>query len=123
VAGELGRRGRLARTLEADYQHDRRRAIQPEGAVAHAQDPGQLLVHDLDHLLAGVQALEHLRAHGALPHASHEVLDHAEVDVGLQEGESHLAQRGIHVGFADAAAAGEAAEHVAQAAGKLIEHG
>ncbi len=56
--GELGRGGGLARALEAGQQHDRGR---PRGvgqlSVSPPEHRDQLLVDDLDHLLAGSQAL------------------------------------------------------------------
>ena len=52
-----------------------------------------------------------------------EFLDDLEVDVGLEEGESDLAHRGVHVGLADPAAAGQAAEGRAQALAEGVEHG
>ena len=124
VPRELGRGRRLARALEADeHDHDRRRAGQVEGAVAGAEDRGQLLVDDLDDLLAGVEALEHVGADGPLADARHEVLDDLVVDVRLEQGEANLAHGGIDVGLGDAAAAGQLAEDVAQAVGKVVEHG
>ena len=60
VSRQLGRRGRLARALEADHGHDRRVARQVERPVAGRQQRDQLVVDDLDHLLAGRQAVEHL---------------------------------------------------------------
>ena len=53
----------------------------------------------------------------------HEVLDDAEVDVRLEQGEAHLAHRGIDVGLGDAAAAGQAAEDATQSFGKIVKHG
>ena len=57
-AGQLGGVGRLARALEAGHQHDRRR---PAGVGdlqrLAAEDVGQLLVDDLDDLLAGLERL------------------------------------------------------------------
>jgi hypothetical protein len=53
VACELGRRRRLARALQADEQHT---AGEPVSRNVRSPAPrigGQLLVHDLDHLLAG----------------------------------------------------------------------
>ena len=114
VARELGRARRLARALQADeHDHDRRRPGEAEGAVAGAEDRGQLLVDDLDDLLAGVEALQHVSANRPLADARHEVLDDLVVDVGLEQGEANLAHRGIDVGLGDAAAAGQAAEDVA----------
>ena len=57
-AGQLGRRGRLARALQTGHQHDRRRAA-GVGDLQRlaAEDAGQLAVDDLDDLLAGIEHL------------------------------------------------------------------
>ena len=88
-----------------------------------AEHRGQLLVHDLDDLLAGIEAVEHIAAHRALAHARHEVLDHAEVDVGLEQREAHLAQRSIDVRLGYPAAAGQLAEDAAESFREIVEHG
>ena len=108
VAGELGGRGRLAGALQADHRDDGRVARQVEGPVAGRQQRDQLVVDDLDDLLAGRQALEDLVADRPLADARDEVLDDLEVDVRLEERETDLAHGGIDVGFADPAAAGQA---------------
>ena len=80
--------------LQAREQDDRRRpAGEGELRVAGAHQRGQLLVDDLHHLLAGREALQHLGAERALAHARDEVLDHLEVDVGLEQREPDLAHR------------------------------
>ena len=83
----------------------------------------QLVVDDLDDLLAGVRLSQHLGADGPLAHAADEVLDDLEVDVGLEQRQAHLAHGDIDVRLADPAAAGELAEGVAQAVAKGVEHG
>ena len=119
----LARRGRLARALEADHRDDRRVARQVEGPVAGRQERDQLVVDDLDHLLAGRQAVEHLVADRPLADARDEVLDDLEVDVGLEQREPDLAHGGIDVGLADPAAAGQVAERLAQPLAEGVEHG
>src|SRR5204862_7082157 len=60
---------------------------------------------------------------GSFSNAADEVLDHLEVDVGLEEAEPDLAHRGVDVGFTDAAAAGEVGERLAQPFAEIVEHG
>ena len=103
--------------------HDRRVAGQAEDAVAGTEERDQLVVDDLDDLLAGGQAREHVRADGLLADAGHEVLDDLEVDVRLEQGEPDLAHGGIHVGLADPAAAGQVAEGRSKALAEGVEHG
>ena len=97
--------------------------LQVERPVAGRQERDELVVDDLHDLLAGGQALEDVRADGALADPGDEVLDDLEVDVGLEQREADLAHRGIDVGFADPAAAGQVAEGLAQALAEGVEHG
>ncbi|HEY4956963.1 MAG TPA: hypothetical protein VII31_04050 [Caldimonas sp.] len=80
-------------------------------------------MNDLDHLLAGVEAVEHLGADGALTDPSDEVLDDAEVDVGLEQCEADLAHRGVDICLCDAPAAAQPAKDAAQSFRKIIKHG
>ena len=54
--------------------------------------------------------------------AGHEVLDDLEVDVRLEQRQADLAHRGVDVGLADAAAAGQVGERRPQAVTERIEH-
>ena len=94
-----------------------------ERPVAGRQERDQLVVDDLDHLLAGRQAVEHLVPDRPLADARHEVLDDLEVDVGLEQREADLAHGGVDVGFADPAATGQVAERLAEPIAQGVEHG
>ena len=48
----------------------------------------------------------------------HEILDYAEVDVGLEQRQAHLAHGGFNVGLSHAPAARQLAEDTSQAVGK-----
>ena len=105
VAGELGAGGRLARSLQAGHQdHGRAAGSERQVAPSAAHQPGQLLVDDLDHLLARVEALQHLGAETALLQRLGEGFDDLEVDVGLEQGEADLAHRRIDVALVQLAA-------------------
>ena len=113
--GQLGRGRRLAGALQAGHQDDGRRARregQPGRGAAHQL--GELLVDDLDHLLAGVELLAHLDAQAALLHGRRELLDDLEVDVGLQQGEPDLAHRGVDVVLGQRAALAHAGQRSLQ---------
>ncbi len=111
VAGELGAGGRLARSLQPGHQ-DHGRAARGEGEIATraAHQRGQLLVDDLDHLLAGIEAAEHVGAEAALLDRGRELLDDLEVDVGLEQREADLAHRGIDVGLGQLSARADVGE-------------
>ena len=94
-----------------------------EDPIAGAEEVDELVVDDLDDLLAGGQAREDVPADGLLADARDEVLDDLEVDVGFEQGEPDFAHRGIDVGLADPAAAGQVAEGRSQALAEGVEHG
>src|SRR3954454_21171443 len=93
-----------------------------ERAIAGAEDRGQLLVHDLDDLLPGVEALEHVLTDGTFADARDELLDDTKVDVALEQRQANLTHRGVNVRLGNSAVAGQAPEDVAQPVGKIIKH-
>ena len=109
---ELGGRRRLARALEAGHQDHGRRLPEREARVAGAHQRGQLLVHDLHDLLAGVEPLQHVLAARALLDLGDEVLDDLEVDVGLEQRETDLAHGLRDLLVVEPALAAEVAERV-----------
>ncbi len=115
VLGELaGQRG-LAGTLETG-QHDDGgaglREADPAGFAA--QDLDELLVDDLDDLLARVQRCGDFRAEGPLADPAGEFADHRNGDVGVQEGAPDFADRGVNVRLGQAALATEVLEGCCQ---------
>ncbi len=113
---QLGAGGGLAGALQAGHQ-DHGRA-----AVGHRQlAPGpphqrrQLLVDDLDHVLAGIEALQHLVAEAALLDRLRERFDDLEVDVRLEQREADLPHRRVDVGLAQLAARADVGEGRLQA--------
>ena len=110
-ARELGGRGRLAGALEAGHEDHRRRARrerEPGRGAAHQRR--QLLVDDLDDLLAGVELLLHLGAEAALLDRVRELLDDLEVDVRLEQRQADLAHGARDVLLGQRAAAADAGE-------------
>ena len=98
VQGQLGGGCGLAAALQPDqHDHERLLAGGVESTRLVAQRGDKFLVDDFDHLLAGGQALHHLRADGPLPHPVDKVLDHLEVNIGLQQGQPHLTQPLVNV--------------------------
>ena len=90
--GELGCRRRLAAALKTD-EHDRVR--EPAGkfeplASRAAHELHETVVDDLDDLLPGREALEDFLPNGSRPDILDEVLDDAEVHVGLEKGHPDL---------------------------------
>ena len=119
-AGELGAVGRLARALQADEHDDARRlGADVQLLVLAAHEGGELFVDDLDDHLRGREALEHIRARGALGHFAHKVLDDLEVHVRLEQRELDLTHGLLHVGFREPALAAQAFERL----GQLVRQG
>ncbi len=123
VPGELGGRGRLARALEADEHDHGRIALEVEGPVAGRQEGRELLVDDGHDLLAGRQALEDVRPDRPLTDPGDEIPDDLEVDVRLEQGEADLAHRGVDVGLAYPAPAGQRTEGLAEPLAQRVKHG
>jgi hypothetical protein len=121
---QLGGRGRLPRALQPREQDHRRAALgEGEPRVGAAHRRGQLLVDDLHHLVTRRQALRHLLADRTLLHAGDEVLDHLQVDVGLEQRETDLAH-GLRDRFlVKPSASAKVAEGVLKLVGKRVEHG
>src|SRR3972149_1881244 len=82
----------------------------------------KLLVDDVNDLLHGGEAGEHLRSQRPLLHPLDERADDLEVDVGLQERQAHFAQGFVKVLLVDRAVAAEAAEDALKLIGKGFEH-
>jgi hypothetical protein len=111
VPAELGCQGRLARALEPYQQDDGRRLRGHREAVAAAAEQlDHFVVDDLDDLLAGRDGAKHLLARGLGPDLLDEGPDDLEVDVRLQEGDAHLAERLLDVLLAEPSVAPEAVE-------------
>ena len=120
--GELGAERGLACALQAHHQ-DRhgRGGGQIDRHLRVAEDAHQLVMDDLDDLLAGSDRADHFFADGALAHLLDEGLHDFERDVGLEQRAADLAQRRIDVGFAERAAAGEAIEDFPEPVAQAIQ--
>ena len=94
-----------------------------EPRVTCAHQLGELVMDDLHHLLARVQVLQHLLAERPLAHARDEVLDDAEVDVCLEQGQADLAHGARDRLLVEAFLAAEVAEGGAELVGKRVKHG
>src|SRR4051794_1801341 len=124
MPGQLGRRGRLARALEAGHEDDRRRPRRerdPRRGAAH--EGRELLVDDLDDLLAGVELTDHVGAQAALLDAARELLDDLEVDVGLEQREADLAHGLVDVVLGQGSAGADVGERLLELLGEGVEHG
>src|SRR5207244_5029257 len=120
---EFAGRCRLARTLQSEQQDDARPLRRwLETAFRVAEERHHLVANDLDHLLRRREAAEDVLPHRAVANTVDERLDDLEVDVGLEQREANLAQRGLDVLFRQPPLAAERLENVLEAAAEGIKH-
>ena len=104
MQGELGGCRGLTGTVQTHQHHDhrrRRRQVELGGRPTH--ELGELLIDDLDEVLLGSQAGEHFAAQRLAAHLVGEIANHVDVDVGLEQRQTHLADRVLDVLFGDLA--------------------
>src|SRR5213594_3979536 len=95
---QLGRGGGLSRALQPDQQDDGGPdGREVESPLRAPQERGDLVVHELHDLLAGVHRLHGDRPNRPLAHPLHEPSSDVEADVGLEQMAPDLAQRLGHV--------------------------
>ena len=108
IPRQLGGHGGFTGALEAAEHVNRGNGRTPgELGIAAAHQSGQLLVHDLDHLLPGVQVGQNFRADAALGHLFDEILHHQVVHVGFQQGHADFAHGVLDVLLGQLALPGE----------------
>jgi hypothetical protein len=134
VARELRGGGRFAGALEA-YHHDAGRTFggEREGLALGGHEGDELVVADLRELIARADAhrlpVGSLGAHADdfaerfFLHAGEERLGHAELDVGLEQGEPHFAQRGVDVLLVQLRETRQAIFCLSKAVGEGVKHG
>ena len=123
VERELGGVRRLARALQPGHQDHGRRPPEGELGVPGAHQLREAVVHELDDLLAGVEALEDVLPEGRGLHPGDEVLDDLEVDVGLEQREADLAHRLVDCVLVQPPGAAEIAQGRLEPVGESVEHG
>ena len=92
------------------------------GGVA-GEDVDELVVDDLDDLLARGDRFGDGLAAGLVVDALDEIAGDRERDVGLEQGDADLAQRGRDVLVGERALAGELVEDAGEPAAEGLEHG
>src|SRR5258706_4410634 len=109
---------RLTGTLEASHQHYRwrLRGELDAGRVA-AEDFDQLVVHDLDDLLAGRERSRDLLAEGLDLNLIDELFDDLDVDVSFEQSHADFPQGLLDVFFGERALAAEVFEGALEFAG------
>ena len=96
----------FSRSLKADKENsDRRRPGYVQRLVGLSQQLAQLVKDDLDELLPRRNAREHFFAEHLLFDLFKEILCDFVIDVRLEEGDPHLSQGVLDVGFGQFAVA------------------
>ena len=113
--GQLGRRGRLARSLQPRQQdHGRRDRRDLHRLRLAAQQLHQLVVHNLDDLLPWCHRLEDLLPRRLFLDAAQKVLGYLEIDVCFQQNAPDFAQSLPDHRLGQQSARAEAAENGVQ---------
>ena len=107
--------GGLTGTLKAHHHDDAGlRAAQVQFGCFAAEQGNEFVMHSFDELLRGGQAFFDFLAEHALTHTLHEFLDDLEVDVGFQQGKTHLAQAIADIFLGELRPAAQGAERAGQ---------
>jgi len=123
-APELGGGRGLARALQAGHQDHRWDPVRElQGLrIVTAQQGHHLVADDAQHGLVGAEARQDRSTHSLDADAIQELLDHAEMDVGLEQREANLAERRVDVGFAQGPLATKRPEDSLQLVAQCFEH-
>ena len=119
-----GRRGFTA-ALQTDHQDGRGRVVdfQLTGfVIVTGKHVFQLVMDDLDDLLAGRDGFGDRLASGLLAHGFDKIACHGKGDVGLQQGHAHLAERGFDVVLGKRTLFGETIKDAREAFGQIFKH-
>ena len=122
--GQLGCSSGLAGALQA-HEHDHVGCAvlgQDELGLGGAQQLGELVQDDHDHVLRRREGVQDLGGHALLLARGDERLHHAVVDVGLEQGHADLAHGRVDVVLGQAALAAELVEGALEAVGQAVEH-
>jgi hypothetical protein len=119
---QFGGGGGFAGTVQADHE-DLQRPGAGQGGFTFAEEFDELVVDDLDDLLARGDGLEDLLADALRLHPLDEIAGDLEMHVGGEQGGAHFLEGGRHVFLGELAHAAEIAEGAAQFIGEGFEHG
>jgi hypothetical protein len=115
--------GGLSRALEPGQQDHRGRSLGflDPGDLLASEEIDHLVAHHADHRLVGVQAPQDLLADGAGPDSLEKLLHDPKMDVGLEQRETDLAERGVHVGLGQESLAAQRPEDTLKPLAQRIE--
>src|SRR4030042_287534 len=93
ISREFRRSGRLPTSMETDqHDRDRRTSREMDLLLSASHEVGHLFSYNLDQLLGGSKASQHLLADGSLFHRLDEVFDNLKIAIPFQTGHPPLFQ-------------------------------
>src|SRR4029079_4219013 len=111
------------RTLKTEHQHDTRNSRRDrQSTLGVAKEREHFVPNDPHDVLRRRQTPEDLFADRFGAHAVDKRLDDPEIDVGLEQGETDLAERRVDGGLAQTRLASKRLEDVLQAVAQGLEH-
>ncbi len=123
-ARELRGAGGLAAALQAGHQdHGGWLHREVERFVGAAHGALELHLHDTQEGLSGAEAFHDLLPQRPFAHLLHEILDHRQRHIRLEQGLAHFAQRILDVFLVQGRLAGNTAQRFRQAFAEILEHG
>ena len=99
--GQLGREGRLTRTLQTRHEDNRWVLRQVEVGRFATHQGSQFVVHDFDHQLSRLHGGEHVLSQRLGFYGIGKLFGNFVVDVGIEQGTAHIFERLGHVDFGD----------------------
>ena len=123
--GKFGRRRGLAGALQAHEHNHVGRAVlrQHKLGLGCAEKLSELVEHDAHHVLRRRERVKDLGREALLLAGGDKVLDHAEVDVCLEQGHANLAHGNVDVCLSELALAAKLVKGVLETFGEAVEHG
>ena len=120
---EFAGAGGFTGSLQTGQHHDHRPLrAQIEAAARLPHEPRQLLMHDLDEGLPGGEAFGYFYTDCSCFDGIGEGLDDAERDIGVEQREPYLADRGGNIVVGQSAAAGQRLERRGETGCEAVEH-
>jgi len=89
--GELGGGGGLSGSIQP-AEEDVAGGVEIDGRLVSAEEVGELVLEDFDDLLAGLDRFYDVGSLGFDGDVGEEIFHHAELDIGLEEGEADVAE-------------------------------
>ena len=122
LLGYLAREGGFARTLESRHEDHRGVARKIDLRCLAAHEPGEFVVDNLHHHLAGFDGCQHVLSERFLLYGVSEVLGHFIVYVGVKQRAAYVFKRFGHIYLGDLALSLQELEASFESFAKIFKH-